>query len=273
MMDKEQTIFRIHKNKDFTILPNVTLQDENLTWGARGLLAFLLSLPDDWTVYNKHLYKSSPAGRVATDRIMKELISAGYIERKRISGGRGEIRWITHIYESLILRQSINTTVDKYDIVKSSNIERTNAKQKTNFKKEIKREGAKKTAPVPTPKNHLAIDIYISEFAYNINRRVRPDIIAAVGDIPAELELWRDVVHNWKLHGYSPKNFSGMLDWFEQAKHGVVPWEYKPKGKGAKNGNTGGLSDAEWDAETRRFDEACAAKAIHVAMPALREDA
>ena len=40
--------FTIEKNKNYTIMSNYHLQDKNLSYKAKGLLSFMLSLPEDW---------------------------------------------------------------------------------------------------------------------------------------------------------------------------------------------------------------------------------
>ena len=42
------SVFKIEKTKDFTVMCNFHLRDKNLTYKAKGLLSFMLSLPEDW---------------------------------------------------------------------------------------------------------------------------------------------------------------------------------------------------------------------------------
>lgn len=42
------SVFRIEKTKDFTVMSNYHLQDKKLSLKAKGLLSYMLSLPDDW---------------------------------------------------------------------------------------------------------------------------------------------------------------------------------------------------------------------------------
>lgn len=75
---------------NFTILANVTLCDANLSWEARGMLAFLLSKPDHWVVNVKHLVKESPsAGRDKVYSILKELETHGYLTQERLRDESG----------------------------------------------------------------------------------------------------------------------------------------------------------------------------------------
>ena len=45
----------IKKTGNFTILDNTCLKDENLSWKGRGLLVYLLHLPNDWQIYLEDL--------------------------------------------------------------------------------------------------------------------------------------------------------------------------------------------------------------------------
>ena len=41
-------VFKIEKNKNYIIMSNYHLRDKNISLKAKGLLSFMLSLPDDW---------------------------------------------------------------------------------------------------------------------------------------------------------------------------------------------------------------------------------
>lgn len=69
-------------------------EDLRLSWGARGLLIYLLGKPDNWEVsvaslINQTADSGKPAGRDAVRGLLKELSSAGYLqaEKKRADGG------------------------------------------------------------------------------------------------------------------------------------------------------------------------------------------
>jgi|GEM_PF-4596143 len=76
-------IIRNPDRERYTIVSNVALEDDRLSWEARGLLAYLLSKPDTWEVYTKQLVQAGPAGRVKIRRILRELEAAGYIRRNQ----------------------------------------------------------------------------------------------------------------------------------------------------------------------------------------------
>ncbi len=85
------TIYRINKKDNYVVLDKGFLQDKTLSWQAKGLLAYMLSLPNDWVFNMKDLQNRSKNGRDATYRIMKELIEAGYVTRvENRDGGKFE---------------------------------------------------------------------------------------------------------------------------------------------------------------------------------------
>lgn len=82
---------RVNKNKDnpYLIMNKTGLQDTILSWKAKGLLAYLLSLPDDWKVYVDELSNHSKDGLKSTTSGIKELMDSGYMERKLIKDKLG----------------------------------------------------------------------------------------------------------------------------------------------------------------------------------------
>lgn len=83
-------IIRVKKDKDnpYVMINKTPLNDDCLSWKAKGLLSYLLSLPDDWAINIEDLKKRSKDGKDGTTAGIKELMKAGYItrDRKRIEG-------------------------------------------------------------------------------------------------------------------------------------------------------------------------------------------
>ena len=96
------SIIRIEKNGDYTVLANAPLNDERLSWEARGMLAYLLSKPNDWTVNSRALVKRAPAGRAKVQRILRELEKYGYLERRKVRGEHGRFVWESIVREAPI---------------------------------------------------------------------------------------------------------------------------------------------------------------------------
>ena len=76
-------IIRVTKGNDpYARIDKVPINDERLSWKALGILTYLLSKPNDWKVMEANLINSHRNGRDAVRSGLKELIEAGYIERK-----------------------------------------------------------------------------------------------------------------------------------------------------------------------------------------------
>lgn len=72
-------------------IPTRLLNDEQLSWKARGLAAFILAKPDAWRVDARALARCGPDGRDAILTGLTELEKAGYLVRRRGQGVDG--RW------------------------------------------------------------------------------------------------------------------------------------------------------------------------------------
>jgi hypothetical protein len=79
------------------------VEDTRLSWAARGLLAYLLSRPDDWKVLVNDLKRRGNLGRdgiyalLRELRELRELRSAGYVRFERHRDAQGRMRGGTYI--------------------------------------------------------------------------------------------------------------------------------------------------------------------------------
>ena len=64
------SVFKIEKTKDFTIMSNYHFRDMNLSLKAKGLLSYMLSLPDDWDYSLNGLASVSKEGIKAIKNIV-----------------------------------------------------------------------------------------------------------------------------------------------------------------------------------------------------------
>ncbi|MFJ1933155.1 hypothetical protein ACIOGZ_10900 [Kitasatospora sp. NPDC088160] len=94
---------RVHRSahvRDFTVLPNTMLQYRRLSYTARGLLADLLSRPDGWREDGRHMADTSPQGRCAIRKALKELAEAGFYRVEKIRMPDGTIITETHVHDT-----------------------------------------------------------------------------------------------------------------------------------------------------------------------------
>jgi hypothetical protein len=77
------------KITNFTPIDNAALTDGRLSFRARGVLAYLLSMPADWRPRAEEIARQSVEGRDAIQRAMRELEALGYLERRRVQNELG----------------------------------------------------------------------------------------------------------------------------------------------------------------------------------------
>lgn len=78
-----QSIIRSNPETGFTKISNALLQDKRISYETRGLLAELLSRPDDWEITVLSIVKSGPAGRDKVYRMIKEAEKFGHLGVRR----------------------------------------------------------------------------------------------------------------------------------------------------------------------------------------------
>ena len=90
------------------------LKDRSLTYKAKGLLSFMLSLPSDWDYSLKGLCAISKESRDGIRSILKELQEHHYLEIEKTRGDKGYFEYNYLIYEipHFINREMIKNTPD-----------------------------------------------------------------------------------------------------------------------------------------------------------------
>ena len=78
-MEDKKIIVRKRENP-FVQIDNSIFIDNRISFKAKGILGYLLSKPDNWTVRVKDLYNHTTEGYMSIRSGMEELILAGYME-------------------------------------------------------------------------------------------------------------------------------------------------------------------------------------------------
>jgi len=92
-------VFRVEKNKNFTVMSNYHLKEKNLSLKAKGLLSLMLSLPDDWDYSMSGLAKICKESITAIKSTLQDLKKYHYlkIHKSKDQNGRFEYEYV--IYE------------------------------------------------------------------------------------------------------------------------------------------------------------------------------
>ena len=94
------SVFRVEKNKGYTVMSNHHLRNHTLSLKSKGLLSQMLSLPEDWDYTLQGLAQINKESIDAIREAVRELERAGYIKRSRERDERGCLRGTVYtIYE------------------------------------------------------------------------------------------------------------------------------------------------------------------------------
>ena len=90
-------IFRVERNKGYTVMSNHHLRNKELSLKAKGLLSQMLSLPEDWDYTLAGLSFINREKIDAIREAIKELERAGYIVRSRERDEKGRLRGTDYV--------------------------------------------------------------------------------------------------------------------------------------------------------------------------------
>jgi hypothetical protein len=260
-------IKRLKREKNFTVVGNEILEDKNLEWNDLGILVFLLSKPDDWSVSTKHLQTLRKSGRDSIRASLNRIIDAGYMTRKPDlnKGWAYEISEIpiykredgkpvhgkpvhgkpVHIIRT-DLKQELNTTVN----TDNQQIVNTDITISTNSCGDLDGHSAKKFKK-PTL---IELEAFCNETNIQIDCQHFHDYYESNGwrvGGKAPMKSWQSAVRNWarndksKLRG----NHATHRQYNKPAKLSVQEQFRKENGLGEYAATTNGFSGNVYDSE------------------------
>lgn len=90
-MANNNTITRRKYDRDFTVVSNEFLKDTRLSWKAKGIIAYVAMLPDDWVLNMRDLTNRATDGRDSLYSGIKELETCGYCSKTQNRNPDGTI--------------------------------------------------------------------------------------------------------------------------------------------------------------------------------------
>lgn len=108
-------IIRVKHSQNFTQLSNDMLRDKSLSWKSKGLLACIISLPDEWVVLKTALHQFSKDGRDGTITAFNELVERGYVTQLKVRDEKGKFVRVDYIVSDVRLTISPFTDIPKTD--------------------------------------------------------------------------------------------------------------------------------------------------------------
>jgi len=94
------------------------LQDKKLSWKAKGIMAYMLSKPDNWTFYMDELIQHSTDGKASFRSGFNELREMGYVKRHPIRKGNRIVKW-----ETIVLENPANSLLTDFQEVEKQEVE------------------------------------------------------------------------------------------------------------------------------------------------------
>lgn len=108
MKDEVGHTIILHKKRNkYTQVPNKIFDDIQLSWKAKGILAYLIGRPSNWLLRISDISRHSSGDKEASVRSgLQELRNAGYVRLKALRS-KGKIStWTWHISDRPIFKQS-----------------------------------------------------------------------------------------------------------------------------------------------------------------------
>ena len=90
--------FRIEKNREYVVMSKHHLKNKELSLKAKGLMSFVLSLPDDWEFSIKGLSLVLKESKDAIASALKELEEQEYLERIKQRNEEGQFGQVEYIF-------------------------------------------------------------------------------------------------------------------------------------------------------------------------------
>jgi len=185
-------IIRVQKRDRFTILSNSTIEDRDLSWEALGLLAFLLSKPNDWRICSRYLITVRKAGKDKVGRILRELGAAGYYVRRSVRTKTGRFEWENVIQERPNLLSPENPATAKPP-PGNSPLSKTDL-QSTVLSKTDQREGGawRSEAAISALQTDISTNRTPWPDGFELDSEMRQYAIDHGVDPASEFDAWRD---------------------------------------------------------------------------------
>ena len=166
------SVVRCEKDRDFTVMSNYHLQNKTLSLKAKGLLSFMLSLPDDWKFSISGLCAVCKESNKAIKSTLDELKEHGYLVVNKVRDTRGQ-----YVYDYIIIENPdtqkgwVDGRHMENGIQINTNILNTNNKDKIDkpnlLKNELVNKGFINTHDLYIPQYNDLFDTVLNEYSYS----------------------------------------------------------------------------------------------------------
>jgi hypothetical protein len=170
-----------HDQKNpYCMISREMLQDRNLSPKGKGILAYLLSLPDDWQFYHSQLMDALNIGETCLNSGLEELIKTGYAKRERIRNAEG--RFTSYSYEISEFKKFVPNLVFQ----PGSSSPEKQALHNTYYTKELKQQ-QEPTAPSASPIAAVSSEKKQKEYAKPYEKKKNTPMPECLAKLPIPL--------------------------------------------------------------------------------------
>ena len=117
-------VYKVVKDKNYTVVDNGFINDPNLSWKAKGIMLYFLSLPEDWKIHLDEIKNHATDGISSLKAGVKELIEQGYTKRQPVRDENGVfVEWQILIFERKHGENVENSPLDDFPLVENPLVE------------------------------------------------------------------------------------------------------------------------------------------------------
>lgn len=228
----EMSVIRVEKqNQPYTMILNDSIRDSSLSWKARGILCYLLSLPDDWQLYMEELESHATDGETALRSGIEELERGGYISKRQLRDtGTGQISGYEYVVTEAPVGRKPTSVKPKCGKSRTTNNELTKNELKDLKISPTTKEVFGETEPdsdfdvIPEKikakqkttdprSSHPAIQA-VREVMNKYPPVAAYDIVIEVLENKPDKTVMQACYREWLERGYNPMSLKWLTDWY-----------------------------------------------------------
>ena len=178
-------VFRVERNRGYTVMSNHHLRNRGLTLKAKGLLSQMLSLPDNWDYTLAGLSHINREKIDAIREAVRELEKAGYIVRSRERDEKGRLRGADYI-----IYEQPQPPVSDLPTLENPTLDNPTLENPTQLNKDISRTDLSKKEKSNTHSIPI-LSPYPSPFTEDA---AEPDRKGTEAKTQSAIEIYRDII-------------------------------------------------------------------------------
>ena len=164
----ETMFLRERKERDYTVVNNTYIKDTRLSWQSKGVMTYLLSLPEDWVIHMEEIQQHASNGRDSLRSAIRELKQYGYLEQHQEKKNGRFSSCVYKIIENPMTDKQQTETTDAGNTStgnpSTENPTLLNTNKQSTDKQSTKKQSTKKQNTEKTGKQPTDFSVYSKQF-------------------------------------------------------------------------------------------------------------